>query len=244
MPCTRHLASVSPPVFSSKMRTNSSPIALRFASGSVTPASASKNRQPGVDVDQLDAHVAPERLDDLIALALAHQSGVDVDAGQLMADRPVHERRRDRRVDAAREPADDPVGRRPGRGSAATCSSITDDIVQSAAIPASSWRNRAQHRHAVRRVDHLGVELHAVDAALVVLEHRDRSAGRGRGGGEAGGRLGDARRSGSSTRRARQVRRRAGAATVPVRVMRARPYSPCMPRPTTPPSCWAISWAP
>ena len=42
VPCTRNSASVSPPVFSSKMRTNSSPIALRFTSGSVMPWSASK----------------------------------------------------------------------------------------------------------------------------------------------------------------------------------------------------------
>ena len=47
--------------------------------------------------------VAAERLDDLLALALAHQAGVDVDARQLVADRPVHERRGDRRVDAARQ---------------------------------------------------------------------------------------------------------------------------------------------
>ena len=30
----------------------------------------------------------------------------------------------------------------------------------------------------------------------------------------------------------------------PVRVRRVRPYSPRMPRPTVPPSCWAINWAP
>ena len=29
-----------------------------------------------------------------------------------------------------------------------------------------------------------------------------------------------------------------------VRRSLARPYSPRMPRPTTPPSCWATSWAP
>ena len=36
------------------------------------------------------------------------------------------------------------------------------------------------------------MELHAVDAAFVVLQHRDRRAGRGRGDREAVGRLGDA----------------------------------------------------
>ena len=33
-------------------------------------------------------------------------------------------------------------------------------------------------------------------------------------------------------------------ATPPVRASRVRPYSPRMPRPTVPPSCCAISWAP
>ena len=63
----------------------------------------------GVDVDQLDALVAAERLDDLLALALAHQPGVDEDARELGADGPVDERGGDRRVDAAGQPADGPA---------------------------------------------------------------------------------------------------------------------------------------
>jgi hypothetical protein len=46
-----------PPVFSSKIRTNSSPIVLRFSSGSTTPR-ALEEPVAGVDVDELDAHVA------------------------------------------------------------------------------------------------------------------------------------------------------------------------------------------
>jgi hypothetical protein len=69
------------------MRMNSSPIALRFASGSVIPDSASKKSA------------------DLLALALAHQAGVDVDACQLRSDRFVHEGSGDRRVDATRQSA-------------------------------------------------------------------------------------------------------------------------------------------
>ena len=63
----------------------------------------------GVDVDQLDAEVAPHGVDHLLRLALAHQPGVDVDARELMTDGAVHERRRDRRVDAAAEGADRPA---------------------------------------------------------------------------------------------------------------------------------------
>ena len=104
-----------------------------------------------------------------VALALAHQPGVDVDARQLVADRPVHERRGDRRVDAAATARRSPGRRRPGRGSRATCSSMIEPIVHVGAHPASSCRKRSQHRHAVRRVDDLGVELHAPDPARASL---------------------------------------------------------------------------
>ena len=50
-----------------------------------------------------------ERLDDLVALALAHQPGVDEHARELRADGPVHERGGDRRVDAAGQRADHPA---------------------------------------------------------------------------------------------------------------------------------------
>ena len=63
-----------PPAASSKTRMNSSPMALRFSSGSVTPASRVEEAVGGAHVDELDALVAAERLDDLLALALAHEA--------------------------------------------------------------------------------------------------------------------------------------------------------------------------
>ena len=60
-------------------------LALRLRFGDA--GEALEEAVAGVDVDQLDAHVAAERLDDLLALALAHQAGVDVDARELMPDR-------------------------------------------------------------------------------------------------------------------------------------------------------------
>ena len=62
--------------------------------------------------------VAAERLDHLLRLVLAQQAVVDEHAGELVADRLVHEQRRDRGVDAAREPADARARGRPARGSA------------------------------------------------------------------------------------------------------------------------------
>ena len=59
-----------------------------------------------VDVDQLDPEALAEGLDDLLGLALAQQAVVDEDAGELLADGAVDERRGGRRVDAAGEAAD------------------------------------------------------------------------------------------------------------------------------------------
>ena len=57
-------------------------------------------------VDQLDAELTRERLFDLLALVLAHETGVDEDAGELGPDGLGDERRRHRGVDAARERAE------------------------------------------------------------------------------------------------------------------------------------------
>ena len=62
-----------------------------------------------VDDPQLHAGRGDEVLLDLLGLALAQQPVVDEDAGQLVADGALHERGRDRGVDAAGQPADDPL---------------------------------------------------------------------------------------------------------------------------------------
>ena len=154
VPCTRNSASVSPPVFSSKTRTNSSPIALRFGLGLGDPGEPLEEAVAGVDVDQFDALVAAEGLDDLVALAAAHQPGVDVHAGQLMTDRLVDQRRGDRRVDAAAEPADRP-------GSPTWARTAVDLRIDDRAhrprrrAPGEVVEEALQHHHAVRRVDDL-----------------------------------------------------------------------------------------
>ena len=159
-------------MFSSKMRTNCSPMILRFSSGSVMPRESLEEPLAGVDVDELDAHVPPEGLHDLLGLALAHEPGVDVDAGELVADGPMDERRRDRGVHPAGQPADGPAvtdlaahgldlrvddrRHRPGRPA-----------------PADVEQEAAEHLLAARRVRDLRVELDAVDPPSACLEHRD-----------------------------------------------------------------------
>src|SRR6266540_141796 len=134
----------------------------------------------GVDVDERDVEVTPERLDYLDGLVLAEQAVIDEDTGELVADRLVHEQRRYGRVDAAGERTEheltshllpntldlllDHRRRRPGRWR-------VGDRVQEV----------LQQVGAVRRVDDLRMELDAVETSLGMLEGGDR--GRGRGGG-------------------------------------------------------------
>ena len=59
---------------------------------------------------EVDRELAAERLLHLLGLVAAQQPGVDEHARELVADRLVHERGRDRGVDAARQPADHALG--------------------------------------------------------------------------------------------------------------------------------------
>ena len=57
-------------------------------------------------VDERDVEVLAEGLHHLLGLVLPQQAVVDEDARELLADRLVHEQRRDGRVDAARQRAE------------------------------------------------------------------------------------------------------------------------------------------
>ena len=93
----------------SKTRMNVSPRCVRFSSGSVTPASCVEEAVGGVDVDERDAQVALEGLDDPLRLLAAQRplsTKMQVSWSPIGA---VHERRRDGGVDAAGERADHPA---------------------------------------------------------------------------------------------------------------------------------------
>ena len=87
------------------------PIRTRFSCGSVTPASASRNRSEASTTRSSAVGVLAERLGDRGPLARAEQAVVDEDADDPRPERPGQQRGGDRRIDAAREAADDPVGR-------------------------------------------------------------------------------------------------------------------------------------
>ena len=129
--------------------------------------------------------VAAERLDDLLGLVLAQEAVVDEDARELVADRLVHEERRDGGVDAAGERAqhalradgcadprdlllDDGGGRPRRRRARDLVEEVLEDLLP------------------VRRVHDLGVELDAVEPPRAILEGGDR--GRRRAGSDLGSR--------------------------------------------------------
>ena len=132
-----------------------------------------------VDRDEAHAGRGDVVLLDLLALVLSQQTVVDEDADQLVADGLVHDRGGDRRVDSAGESADH-AARADLLADARDL--LGDDV---AAVPVGGNARRLVEEVlddalAVVGVLHLGVPLHAVEAALVAAEGGDRGR-RGRG---------------------------------------------------------------
>ena len=107
------------------------------------------------------------------ALVAAQQPVVDEDAGELIADGPVHQGRRHRRVDPAREGAEDAAVSHPG-------ADVGHRPLHEGArlpgrrAPADTGQEVGQELLAGRGVDHLGMELDAV------APHRSGEGGVGR----------------------------------------------------------------
>ena len=123
--------------------------------------------------------MAAEQINDLLGLARAQHSGVDKDAGQLVANRLVQQRRGDRRIDAARQAQHD-----------VAVTDLAADAVEDlrvkhrhrpvAAAAGDLVSKVAQQFRPLRRVRDLGVKQRAVKTPAVVGD-------RGKGGGFAGG---------------------------------------------------------
>ena len=176
MPCTRYRGFSSLAASSSNTRMNSVPMILRLASGSVTPFRRSRKRSSRVHGHQRHLERVAEGLHHLLALVLAHQPVVHEHAGELVADRAVHEQRGHRGVDPAGQPADhlavahllaDAADLLLGHGRGVPAHVAAADVLEEA----------GEDLRAVGRVHHLGVELDPVEAALGVLEGRDRRLG-------------------------------------------------------------------
>ena len=74
------------PLPSSKTRMNSSPIILRFCSGSMMPRSAPRKFSVASAWMKLGFEVAPECVADSLRLALAHHAIIHEDAGEAVTD--------------------------------------------------------------------------------------------------------------------------------------------------------------
>ncbi len=138
-----------------------------------------------VGMDQRDVVVVAEHRHDLFGLVLAQKAMVDEDACQLIADRLVDQDRRDRTVDAARQPADHLLV-------ADLLADLADRLVavglhRPVAGEAGEPHEVLVKRLAVGRVVDLGMELHGVEVAIEVGGDREGRAGRGAEHLEAGG---------------------------------------------------------
>ena len=141
-------------------------------------------------MDERDVVVAAEQADDLIGLARAHQAVIDEDAGQLVADRLMDQHRRHRAVDAARKAADHLAGANllADLGDLGRAEFGHRPVAREAADMAGEIGDELG---AIRGVDHLGVELHAVEALFIVRDDREGRARRGGDDAEPGGERGD-----------------------------------------------------
>ena len=129
----------------------------------------------GVDVHERNVEVAAEQRDDLLGLVEAQQAVVDEDAGELVADRLVDQHGGDRAVDAAGQAADD--------AALADLGADLGDLggAEVGHAPVARQAGDAAHEvadqlAALRRVRHLGVELHGVELALLVGDGGERRA--------------------------------------------------------------------
>ena len=227
---------------SSNMRMNSSPIALRFSSGSVTPARRSKKRSAAStwisSRPMLRRNVS-------VTSSLSPRRIRPVSTYTHVSRWPIA-RWTSAAATAESTPPDSAQIARPSPTCAADALHLlVDDRRHRPRRRASGplAQEAAQHAHAVRRVDDLGMELHAVDPPRVVLERGHRGVG-GRCGGDEPGRR---RRDRDAVAHPHVVVSGASSGNSPEAPWRrsaVRPYSPRAPRSTLPPSCRARSWAP
>ena len=120
------------PIFlasSSNRSMNVLPMIFRFCSGSSDALETSEKRIRSVHNTQVDMEVFPECPFNLFRLASAHQPVVDVDAGELVADRPVYQDCRHRRIDAARS-----ARRRPGGSPTWSRIRTTDSLMNDSGV--------------------------------------------------------------------------------------------------------------
>ena len=149
---------------------------LRLRLGVLDPGEPGEEALLGVDVDQRDAELRGRPRPPARPRSCAsgrgrrrRRSAARRSPGGRAAPRPRSRRRRRARRSPGR--------RRPGRGSARPARRSPSAATTARSQPATSRRKRVEDLGPVRRVDDLGVELDAVEAALGRLAGGDRGAG-------------------------------------------------------------------
>src|SRR2546425_1011671 len=132
----------------------------------------------GVDVDDLHVHVLREGVHHLRRLVQAQEAVVDEDAGELLADGAVDERRGDRGIDAAGETEDHLVAAHLAFYFLDRFRYIVRHAPVAAAV-ADLAHEAPEDLRALARVRHFGVELHRIEAPRLIGHAGDR-AGVGR----------------------------------------------------------------
>ena len=127
-------------------------------------------------MDQVDVKSKPEGLFYLLGFPGTKQTVVDEHAGQLIADRMVHQSGGYRRVDPSRQSANDLL--RPHLAADSVHRLLDDRMVRPIGQDLADVEKETFHDLGpARRVRHLGVELHSVAAPLTMLHRRYRRPG-------------------------------------------------------------------
>ncbi len=116
VPCARKSTCPSFAASASNTSMNVAPMIFRLRSGSVTPASRSRNRSDASTKTSGNDRRSNRRLN-LRRFVEAQHAVVDEDARQLIANRAMQDDRGDRRIDAAAQRADDASALQPSRES-------------------------------------------------------------------------------------------------------------------------------
>ena len=186
VPCARNFALPARLVAAWNTSMNVLPMILRLRSGSVTPLSRRRNSFDGVLVLQLDFEMAPENFLHHLRLAPAQQAVVDENAGELVADGLVQQRRRHAGIHAAAQAENHPF-------LADLRADLLDGLVDVTAhrpvlaAAADVVDEVGDDFPAARRVGHFGMKLQAEHFARAIFDRREFGILRDRDGFEAVG---------------------------------------------------------
>src|SRR5829696_5598775 len=149
-------------------------LALRLGVRDVSELVQETSRR--VYVDERHVRVLAERLDDLLGLIVSQETVGDEDARQIVADGPVDEHRRRRRIDPAGEPADGPCV---AYLFSYPLDSVGNDVDRRPLGPAAAGlvEEVLEHLHPVLCVPDLGLELDPEAPLFGVLERDNWNRG-------------------------------------------------------------------